>query len=561
MIPLLHPLDTVAEVPRQMNNPFYYEPDAFCRQAMERLSAYLRGDASQCFLPQAIPVEFQSEIAKGKMFGVLVVETPADHSLTPNETDSLGSAKAVQSSEKLSFLAGYSGQICGRSDWEGFAPAVFDYLEEDGYFKRKEKEIEDISETLHTNLPSSLSPALPNREGRNMQLDTPPTGGDGGGFLLDRPVFSKARREGESSEDYIKRRQFENAELHRWKLKQRALKEQEETAKRLKDEQIKSLKTLRRQKSDELQTWLFRHFVMRNAKGDSKDLGDIFAHEDKVPPAGSGECCEPKLLQYALAYGLKPVSMSMFWWGESPRQEVRHHLQTYPACNGKCKPILRWMLQGMDVMPNPLEQQSRHELRIVYDDASICVVDKPAGMLAVPGKSGIESVLSQLQLRFPDAEGPMIVHRLDMATSGLMVVAKTTTAYKVLQDQFARHEIKKRYVAELSQDLTSKQGKIILPLRPDLVDRPRQVVDEEFGKPATTYYQQITGRRVALYPFTGRTHQLRVHCAHHLGLDNPIRGDELYGERADRLYLHAERLTLRHPDTGEEMTFTAPVSF
>lgn len=557
MIPLLHPLDTVAEVPRQMNNPFYYEPDALCRQAMERLSAYLRGDASQCFLPQAIPVEFQSEIAKGKMFGVLVVETPVDHSLTPNETDSLGSAKAVQSSEKLSFLAGYSGQICGRSDWEGFAPAVFDYLAKDGYFKQKEREIEAISEIL----PTSLSLTLPDREGRESLLDAPPTGGDGGGCFFARPVFNKARGEGESSEDYIKRRQFENAELHRWKLKQRALKEQEETVKRSREEHIKSLRTLRRQKSDELQTWLFRHFVMRNAKGESKDLVDIFAQEDKIPPAGSGECCEPKLLQYALTHGLKPVSMAMFWWGESPRQEVRHHLQTYPACNGKCKPILRWMLRGMDVMPNPLEQQSRHELRIVYDDASICVVDKPAGMLAVPGKNGIESVLSQLQLRFPDAEGPMIVHRLDMATSGLMVVAKTTIAYKVLQDRFARHEIKKRYVAELSQDLTSKQGKIILPLRPDLVDRPRQVVDEEFGKPAATYYQQLAGHLVALYPFTGRTHQLRVHCAHHLGLDNPIRGDELYGERADRLYLHAERLTLRHPDTGEEMTFTAPVPF
>ena len=557
MISLLHPLDTVAEVPRQMNNPFYYEPDALCRQAMERLSAYLRGDASQCFLPQAIPVEFQSEIAKGKMFGVLVVETPVDHSLTPNETDSLGSAKAVQSSEKLSFLAGYSGQICGRSDWEGFAPAVFDYLAKDGYFKQKEREIEAISEIL----PTSLSLTLPDREGRESLLDAPPTGGDGGGCFFARPVFNKARGEGESSEDYIKRRQFENAELHRWKLKQRALKEQEETVKRSREEHIKSLRTLRRQKSDELQTWLFRHFVMRNAKGESKDLVDIFAQEDKIPPAGSGECCEPKLLQYALTHGLKPVSMAMFWWGESPRQEVRHHLQTYPACNGKCKPILRWMLRGMDVMPNPLEQQSRHELRIVYDDASICVVDKPAGMLAVPGKNGIESVLSQLQLRFPDAEGPMIVHRLDMATSGLMVVAKTTIAYKVLQDRFARHEIKKRYVAELSQDLTSKQGKIILPLRPDLVDRPRQVVDEEFGKPAATYYQQLAGHLVALYPFTGRTHQLRVHCAHHLGLDNPIRGDELYGERADRLYLHAERLTLRHPDTGEEMTFTAPVPF
>ena len=330
---------------------------------------------------------------------------------------------------------------------------------------------------------------------------------------------------------------------------------------------LRRLRQQRRQKSDNLQSWLFRQFRLRNARGEVKDIETIFHDYGQqqgrkvVAPAGSGECCEPKMLQYAFEHGMTPLSMAMFWWGESPKEEVRHHLQCYPACNGKCKPLLWWMLQGMDVEANPLDDERHQELPVVYEDGDICVVCKPAGMLSVPGKSARESVYSLMKAHCPDAEGPLIVHRLDMATSGLMVVAKTWAAYHNLQDQFLHHEVKKRYVARLSHEMKTDDGVLSLPLRPDPDDRPRQIVDKIHGKAATTYYQKIDGRHVALYPQTGRTHQLRVHCAHPDGLDNPIVGDALYGQRGRRLCLHAEQLTFRHPRSGKSVTFEWKIDF
>jgi tRNA pseudouridine32 synthase/23S rRNA pseudouridine746 synthase len=570
-----------------LNNPFYYTPDALCRQAMDELVEYLSGSPSQQFSSHPVSPEFRAEIAKGKMFGVLVVEhiAPAsDSSLFPLHS----SLSPLHSSlfplhSSLSYLAGYSGQICGRSDWEAFVPAVFDYLQPDGYFKREEAEIVRINREIES-LPRPLR-------------------WEGSSDAGEKPVFQKGKRDGESDEEYICRRQFENAEVHRWKLKVRVEREAFEARERQKADKIAALKALRRQKSDALQTWLFRHFVMKNARGEERDLISIFRAGDNLPskpfprrnyrlddggacscgegsadpssdnlemsagswgaapPSGSGECCEPKLLQYAFAHGLRPVSMAMFWWGESPKEEVRHHLQHYPACSGKCKPILRWMLQGLDVEPNPLEREGSYKLKIVYEDSCLCVVNKPAGMLSVPGKSRRESVQGVMREHCPDATGPLVVHRLDMATSGLMVIAKTMEAYKDLQRQFATREVRKRYVAVLSREPRQKEGEIALPLRPDLTDRPRQVVDFEHGKPCVTRYEVISGCRVALYPHTGRTHQLRVHCAHRDGLNNPIRGDELYGQRADRLYLHAEQLAFRHPATGETMEFEAQAPF
>lgn len=528
----LHPLHTVVETPARLNNPFYYQPDALCREAIAVLTRYLEDADDATFAPGRTSEAFLSEIGKGKMFGVLVVE--GDGGEASRVTD------GHDDRPRYHFLAGYSGQICGRSDWPGFVPAVFDYLQPDGHFKREEAEIVRLNETI-ARLPQP-------RRWEDVADES------------DRPTTEKGRRENESEDEYIRRRQFENAQLHRWKLSQRQLRETFEAGERQQHEKLQSLKTLRRQKSDSLQRWLFSRFVMRNARGEHLDLLGIWG-EGAMPPAGSGECCEPKLLQYAFVHGLRPVSMAMFWWGDSPREEVRHHGQCYPACNGKCKPILRWMLQGIDVMPNPLDEESRHELQTVYEDRSICVVCKPAGMLSVPGKSGRESVMSIVRRRYPHSDSPLIVHRLDMATSGLMVIAKTMTAYRQLQRQFAGHEVRKRYVALLSRDLATAGGTITLPLRPDLMDRPRQVVDSEWGKPAETRYERLSSRRVALYPLTGRTHQLRVHCAHRQGLDNPILGDELYGERGDRLCLHAETLEFTHPETGQPLHFTAPAPF
>ncbi len=512
-----------------MNNPFYYTPSPDCRAAADELIAWLSGRSS-AFCSRPVDPAFRAEIDRGKMFGVLVVE---------------GGETALTRGTRFHYLAGYSGQVCGRSDWPAFVPAVFDYLQPNGYFKQHEAEITQLNRAIDDAAASLSADKL-------SFSDTQP------------PIpYTKGRLEGEREEEYIRRRQFENAERHRWKLKQRKI----EAERKESENHITVLKTLRRQKSDALQRWLFHHFLMLNGQGERKDL--IAIREGAIPPAGSGECCEPKLLQYAFQHGLRPVSMAMFWWGESPRGEIRHHLQFYPACNGKCKPILRWMLQGIDVEANPLERKEDDgrlaaQLKILYEDDDICVVSKPAGMLSVPGKSGRASVLSVMRQRYPDSDSPLIVHRLDMATSGLMVIAKTLVAYHLLQQQFASHEISKRYVAVLSKPLSKEvpqEGTISLPLRPDLDDRPRQVVDDKYGREAVTIYNKVSDDRLWLWPKTGRTHQLRVHCAHELGLNDPIKGDMLYGTACDRLYLHAEKLCFRHPTNGRTMSFTAKAPF
>ena len=535
---IFHPLDTSVQPPVRLNNPFYYEPDALCRLAIAQLAAYLRGDKEQTFAKDAVDANFQAEIAQGKMFGVVIVRQDGG----------------------LGYIAGYSGQIVGRSDWPDFVPAVYDYLQPNGYFKTHEAEISDINKRIcDIEQGQALHEAHQQLETIQAQQEKAITD-----FKTNHP---SGARMGESQEAYIRRRQFENAELHRLRKDYRA---QVEQALRTVDELegvLHRLRQQRRQKSDNLQSWLFRQFRLRNACGEVKDIETIFRDYGEqqgrkmVAPAGSGECCEPKLLQYAFKHGMQPLSMAMFWWGESPKEEVRHHLQCYPACNGKCKPLLWWMLQGLDVAPNPLDDDRHQMLPVIYEDNDICVVCKPAGMLSVPGKSPRESVYSLMKAHCPEAEGPLIVHRLDMATSGLMVIAKTWAAYHNLQDQFLRHEVKKRYVARLSHEMKTEDGVLSLPLRPDLDDRPRQMVDKLHGKTATTYYQKLDDWHVALYPQTGRTHQLRVHCAHPDGLNNPIVGDELYGQRGRRLCLHAEQLTFRHPRSGKSVTFEWKIDF
>ena len=336
-----------------------------------------------------------------------------------------------------------------------------------------------------------------------------------------------------------------------------------------------SQKEERRQRSQQLQLWLFDQYRFLNARGERRRLVDVWQdyhcserirRKYPLPPGGTGDCCAPKLLQYAYQEGLKPLCMAEFWWGPSPKTEVRQHGQFYPACRGKCKPVLTWMLQGLNVDPNPEEIASTPQLDItvVYEDDTLIVISKPSGLLSVPGRIGSYSVATILSQRYP---GTLLAHRLDMGTSGLMVAAKTRDAYRQLQQQFSDHTIRKTYVAQLdtsySSPLTPRptKGTISLPLLCDPINRPRQVVDYERGKTAVTDYEIIGNGCVRLYPHTGRTHQLRMHCAHPDGLGCPIRGDELYGRPADRLYLHAERLELTHPATGERMTFEQPADF
>ena len=337
-------------------------------------------------------------------------------------------------------------------------------------------------------------------------------------------------------------------------------------------ERVISAKGGDKQMSQELQLWLFHQYRMLNAKGETKDLVDIWQdyhcsprirNRYPLPPGGTGDCCAPKLLQYAFSHGLRPVCMAEFWWGPSPKSEIRHHGQFYPACRGKCKPILTWMLQGLDVDPNPEETGASHlTIEVIYQDTTLAVINKPSGLLSVPGRTEDYSVATIAMERWP---GSLPVHRLDMGTSGLMVIAKTKEAYVSLQEQFVKRTVKKRYIALVEGIVKEPKGRITLPLIFDPMNRPRQMVDYQRGKSAVTEYEVLDARDgrtlLALYPHTGRTHQLRMHCAHPDGLGSPIVGDELYGHKAERLCLHCDQIEFAHPVTGERMSFNLPNPF
>ena len=521
----VHPLHTNIEPPSQLNNPFNYEPHPLCLLAAEEVKKYVRAHE-----------DLLADAEKGEMFGVLIVKPTLNSGPTP----------ALPMREgPFGFLAAYAGLLAGRNDWDWFVPPIYDAQQPDGRFKQTEakisalnKEIESLEAQLQSNDSSAETPSL-NREGR------------GGSPLL-------------------------------------------------------SLKHQRKQMSNDLLLWLFEQYNLINYKGEVRNVVDIWRdyhnspkllRKFPLPPGGTGECCAPKLFQYAFQHGLKPLAIAEFWWGESPKREIRHHFQFYPACNGKCKPILTWQLQTHTPNSGPTPALPMREGAItseaeknslpkqggpgrvfyvptLFVDDQIAVVVKPEGLLSVPGNTGEISLYDIMRQRFPNATGPMMVHRLDQATSGIIVVAKTEFAYKQLQRQFEQREVKKRYVAMIEERGERKEestyavgdkGTISLPLAPDYLDRPRQVVDYEEGKPAVTDYEFIGHEgpyyRVLLTPHTGRTHQLRVHCAHQDGLGMPIVGDDLYGFHSDRLYLHAEYLSFTHPLTGEKMEFQKSPDF
>lgn len=539
-----------------------YEPHPLCIQACREVQEML-----------ARREDWQEEIARGKMFGVLIVENVKTDTDVP----------------KWGYLAAYSGQIGGRSDWEDFVPAVFDYLQPDGYFKTHEAEISRINQSI-----SHLEKDERMKEARTLIRQLQEKRKRTISAYQEKMKEAKAKRDsrreaGNLSEaeeaEMIRESQFMKAELRRLK---KSLSEKTALETEFEDyqENILRLKQLRKQLSDALQQWLFSQFRMLNQEGESKDLLEIFRDEalkeypqaaiatsriaalKMVPPAGSGECCEPKLLQYAYQHGYKPLQMAMFWWGESPKEEIRHHLQFYPACNGKCKPILHWMLPASTFEPEAVNLSIYNKVETLYEDREIAVIHKPEGLLSVPGKDAAQpSVYALMRRKYPEATGPLIVHRLDMATSGVLLIAKTEFAYHRLQQAFLNHQIQKKYVAIISGKDIPEKGIISLPLLPDYLNRPRQIVNHEQGKEAITEYEileRIDGShlRIALYPKTGRTHQLRVHCAHQEGLNAPILGDPLYGnEKAARLHLHAEEITFEHPLTGKKITIKRKADF
>lgn len=550
------------DIPERMNNPLDYQPHPLCIAVCKELQTYLSERE-----------DWREEIDKGKMFGVLIVEN----------------AQPASGAPKIGYLAAYSGQIGGRSDWDDFVPAVFDYLQPDGYFKTHEAEISGINQSIrkleaNTHMKEAKGLILQLQEERKHTIAA----------YQEKIKKAKAKRDArreagslnpEEEAEMVKESQFMKAELRRLK-KSLSEKTSLETEYEAYQADILSLKQLRKTLSDALQQWLFSQFRMQNHEGESKDLLEIFrdaalrdypqatiatsriAALKMVPPAGSGECCEPKLLQYAYSLGYKPLQMAMLWWGESPKEEIRHHLHFYPACNGKCKPILQWMLPASTFEPAAVDLSLYNKVETLYEDREIAVIHKPEGLLSVPGKDAAQpSVYALMRSKYPEATGPLIVHRLDMSTSGVMMIAKTEFAYHRLQKAFLNHQIQKKYVAIISGKVIPEKGIISLPLMPDYLDRPRQIVDHELGKEAITEYEVLEPvddfhLRIALYPKTGRTHQLRVHCAHQEGLNAPILGDPLYGnEKAARLHLHAEEITFEHPLTGKKMTITRKADF
>ena len=528
-------------LPERFTYPFHYTPHPLCVIAAEETQAYLKERT-----------EWREELQTGKMFGVLVVRTPAG---------------------EVGYLAAFSGNLAGKNVHPFFVPPIYDLLQPDGFFRQEEERINEINARIRT---LQASPAL---EDARSRLQSTIEYCD---FVLQaaKDLMKKRKEERDRLRQFplteeetallIKESQHMKAAHKLTKKSLRSILEEDQAKVDRLEQEIEQLKQERKRRSAALQRKLFEQFRILNARGEVKDLCELFAPTYQgAPPAGAGECAAPKLLQYAYQHQLEPIAMAEFWWGDSPKTEIRHHGYYYPACKGKCEPILQHMLQGLQVEENPMLKRMQvpsQNLEIVYEDPWLSVINKPAGMLSVPGKEDAVSVYSLTREQYPEADGPLTVHRLDMATSGLMLIAKTKRVHQNLQAQFKNRLVRKRYVALLEGIVPKDKGTVDLPLCLNPLDRPRQMVHTEHGKPAITDYQvleRLDGKRtrIAFYPRTGRTHQLRIHAAHPLGLHCPIIGDELYGEKADRLYLHAEYLEFTHPITGETVRITKEAEF
>ena len=529
-------------LPERFTYPFCYTPHPLCILAAKEVQSYLTRQTA-----------WKDELRQGKMFGVLIVQT--EHGET-------------------GYLAAFSGILAGKNLHPFFVPPVYDLLQPQGFFKIEEENISSINRNIRQRENDKAYAALSAELARTIQSAENILATAKAQLKEAKTAREQRRKEKElnaqEEAELIRESQFQKAEYKRlersWKARITTLQTQTEDWER----RISALKSERKTRSAALQQKLFEQFGMLNYRGEVKNLCEIFGQTvHKTPPAGAGECAAPKLLQQAYLHGWKPIAMAEFWWGDSPKTEIRHHGHYYPACKGKCEPILQHMLQGLQVEENPMLKRMQvpsQNLEIVYEDPWLSVINKPAGMLSVPGKEDAVSVYSLMREQYPEADGPLTVHRLDMATSGLMLIAKTKRVHQNLQAQFKNRLVRKRYVALLEGIVPKDKGTVDLPLCLNPLDRPRQMVHTEHGKPAITDYQvleRLDGKRtrIAFYPRTGRTHQLRIHAAHPLGLHCPIIGDELYGEKADRLYLHAEYLEFTHPITGETVRITKEAEF
>ncbi|WP_198782540.1 RluA family pseudouridine synthase [Shewanella putrefaciens] len=555
-------------LPQRFTFPFYYEPHPLCVIAAEELQQHLE---TQSDWQHNFGLTGELTGAIGKMFGVLLVQNPQG---------------------EVGYLSAFSGKLAEQNHWPRFVPPVFDMLAKDNFFHAENLQINKLNQQLAA---LEIHPDIPRL---NAELITKQTQAETQ-LAAHRQLMIAGRKSRKTQRSQLANqltsapsdeKQRENAAIEA-KLSQESINEKNQLRdiKHYWDQQINTvsqalsqltdkrdaLRQERKQLSAALQQKLFEQYRFLNIRGAEKSLNGIFKGTvELTPPAGSGECAAPKLLHYAFKHGLKPLAIAEFWWGAPPKSEIRRHKQFYPACLRKCQPILGHMLQGLDIDDNPLliNPAEGKKVAILYQDDAMAIVNKPAEFLSVPGKEIEDSVYARMRQAFPHATGPLIVHRLDMSTSGLMVIALTKDAHKQLQKQFIQRTVTKRYVALLDgipdqvADLQTT-GHISLPLRGDLDDRPRQLVCQEFGKVAQTHWElnhidkNTRQTRVYLSPKTGRTHQLRVHCAHTEGLNTPIVGDDLYGKRANRLHLHADLLCLEHPVSREQLRFQVASDF
>ena len=540
-------------IPDKFYYPHYHEPHPLCQLAANELQQYLKEQAKWDHDFSTDPRDPQADI--GKMFGVLVVENAAG---------------------ELGYLCAFSGKIAGRNDHPHFVPPIVDMLKEGSFFKRGERIISDINAQVNQILDSAeyrnCKQNLLEAE-RESQLEISQLKAKIKSAKETRDKIRQSAQANLTKEEFhvldgeLKQQSmkshYELKDLSRyWKKRIQSYQEQFDTL----NQKLNRLKVLRKEKSNQLQLDLFNEYQFLNIKKEQKAVLNIFEEAiQDYPPSGAGDCAAPRLLQYAFQHNYKPLSMAEFWWGKPPKSEIRKHGQFYPACKGKCEPILSHMLDGLEVdFGNELTTPNA-ELKLVFEDEYLAVVNKPAGMLSVPGKRLKASVYSIVKEWYPAATGPLMVHRLDRATSGLMLIAKNKDVHEHLQRQFLTKDIQKRYIAVLQGELKSDTGEVQLPLRVDLDDRPRQLVCYQHGKSAITQYKVIerfNGRtKIYFYPITGRTHQLRVHAAHKDGLNCPIVGDELYGQISSRLHLHAERLRFLHPFFGDSYEFQTDPEF
>lgn len=542
------------ELPEKFTFPFYYEPHSLAKIATEEIQEYLE---SQTDFKHNFGLDTtKTDLPIGKMFGVLIVQNQKN---------------------KVGYLAAFSGKLADKSLPEKFVPPVFNMRTEGSFYIKGELEIDKINAQLtllksneryivlkksFKKLTQAIAEDLENQR-KKMKLSK-----------SDRKLRKKksisvlSELEVKNLTKKLMQESYNDQFFYKELLEYYETKSKKEGKEVVVFEnKIALLKKERKEKSNYLQQTLFSKYAFLNPQKELKNLLDVFNDPAIKPPAGSGECSAPKLLQYAFTNDLKPISMAEFWWGISPNSAVRKHKNYYPACQSRCKPILTHMLQGLKLDPNLLLENlsEKQELKIIYEDDVLIVVNKPAEFLSVPGKEITDSVYSRIKEKYPTATGPLIVHRLDMSTSGILLLTKTKEANKVLQSQFINRTVKKRYVALLDGNLSENSGKIKLPLRVDLDDRPKQLVDFVHGKNAETDWEIIRREhgktRVYFYPITGRTHQLRVHAAHKNGLNTPIFGDDLYGKKTTRLHLHAEFIEFFHPSTNEKISFTVDAEF